>query len=522
MRENRRIRRAQVLRSGTTLAIFVGINLLLRLALTPLNQAEYTDGILQLTQFANQTGIYPPLYTALTWPFAFLVGPLWAGRLVSAVFSALAIIPIYLLAKRSFGARAALFASLIYTVAPVSLRWAPRVMTESVFCFFFWFACERLITARATRNPEETESALMWSGVLGALAALTRYQGVFLAPPVLALGWVLYRRTGKVPWKGLMGLIPYGLIPLWSAATNTIHGGQLTERMGDVPFMTFLLNGEPFVLLFPYFLTYPVAILVTMGLCKGRPRPRASLLPLTVYVFSVLLVLQSLFGSFQERYFLPLFGLFFIYGGLGMAVLDHILRRRQPWLRPYVPITVVTWCVFVSFFVLLGGRQAFGDIRFASEFAARTANEEGGRIFTNEIYRAERAPSGKTVTLIPGVLNASLGVSASDAIVANKVEFFARRNAFYLDNEYYEGRLPLRKGDLLVMSQIYGLEAQYPVLSRLYDLESVAEFNARVYPIYPDIMSIPGTAQNPAAFLYRYTPQDFTTVVLRVNGPRVQ
>jgi 4-amino-4-deoxy-L-arabinose transferase-like glycosyltransferase len=518
MRENRRIRRAQILRSGKTLAIFVIVNLLLRLALLPLNEAEYTDGILQLTQFANQTGIYPPLYTALTWPLAFVIGPLWAGRLVSVIFSALAVIPLFLLAKRSFGARAALFASLIYTVAPVSLRWAPRVMTESVFCFFFWFACERLITARATRSESEMESALMWSGVLGALAALTRYQGVFLAPPVLVLGWFLYRRTGKVPWKGLLGLLPYGLIPLWSAATNTIHGGQLAERMGDIPFMTFLLNAEPFVLLFPYFLTYPVAILVTMGLCKGRPRPRASLFPLTVYVFAVLLVLQSLFGSFQERYFLPLFGLFYIYGGLGMAVLDHILRRRQPWMRPYIPITVVAWSAFVAFFVLFGGRQAFGDLRHGAEFAASTVKESGGRIFTNEIYRGERQASGKTVVLIPGMLNANLGVSASDQVVANKVEFFARTNVFFLDFEYYEGRLPLRSGDLLVMSDTYGAELQVPALAKQYHLVPLQDFQSRIYPIFPDIMSTPGTAQNPAAFLYRYSPQDFRTVVYRVDG----
>jgi len=522
MRDNRRIRRAQVMRSGKTLAIFIAINFALRFALLPINEAEYTDGIIQLTQFANQTGIYPPLYTALTWPLSFLFGQLWAGRIISATFSALAVIPIYLLAHRSFGARAALFAALIFTVAPTSLRWAPRVMTESVFCFFFWFACERLIAAFAASDAKERESAMMWSGVLGALSALTRYQGVFLALPVVVLAFLTFRRTGRLPWRGLAGLLPYGLIPIWSAATNTIHGGQFAERVGDIPFMTFLLNAEPFVLLFPYFLTYPVAILVTMGLCKGRPRPRASLLPLTVYVFSILLVLQSLFGSFQERYFLPLFGLFFIYGGLGMAVLDHILRRRQPWLRPYVPIVVVTWSVFISFFVLFGSRQAHGDMRHAAEFAAATVKADGGRIFTNEVYREERQQEGRNIVLIPGVLNASVGPTASPAIVANKVEFFARTNVFYLHEEYYTGRLPLRTGDLLIMSDIYGLEPQYAELNKRYVLEPLNQFTARVYPIFPDIMSTPGTSQNPAAFLYRYFPQDFRTVVFRVAGTRGQ
>jgi hypothetical protein len=520
MKDPKEIRRRQLYRAGSTLATFLIINFVLRFALLPINEAEYTDGILQLTQFENQTGVYPPLYTLLTWPFSLLIGQLWAGRLVSATFSALAVIPIFLIAQRSYGARAALFAALVYTVAPAGLRWAPRVMTEAAFSFFFWFSIERLIAARATRNPREADSALMWSGILGAAAALTRYQGIFLVPPVLILAFYLYRRTKVIPWKGLLGLLPYGLIPLWSAATNTIHGGQLAERMGDVPIMTFILNAEPFILLLPFFLTYPVAILATMGIMKGKPRPRATILPITLYVFGFLLVLQSLFGSFQERYFLPLFGLLYVYAGLGMAVADNRLRRFAPRFRPYVPLLVVAFSLFMSFFVLAGSRGAFGDIRRAAEFAASVADESGARILTNEIYRAEREATGRSVSLVPGLVDVQLGISASNQIVANKVAFFARRHVEFLDLEYYEGRIPLQPGDILVMSDLYGRDLQVPALANRYRLEPLAQFSASVIPVFPDMMSIPGTNQNPAAFLYRYTPQNFSTTVFRVEGLR--
>jgi hypothetical protein len=518
MKDNKRIRRAQFLRSWKAICFFLVINLVLRLAITPLNDAEYTDGILQLTQFANQTGIYPPLYTLLCWPLAQFIGGVWAGRIVSAFFSALAVIPIYLMAHRSYGGRAAFFAALLYTVAPVSLRWAPRVMTESVFSFFFWFSCERIMAAYMARDPRESNSALLWAGILGALSALTRYQGVLLVAPVLCVAWMLRRRTGLLPWKGLLGLLAYASIPIWSTVTNTIHGGQFAERVGDVPLMTFILNAEPFVLYFPYFLTYPVAILVMMGMIKGRARRFGSLLPLTLYVFAVLLFLQSLFGSFQERYFLPLFGLFYIWGGLGMACADHSLRRRNPALRPYVPIVACTWSLFIAVLVLLGSRQAFGDIRAATEAAAVVKREEGGRIFTNEIYRAERAASGKEVVLIPDLLTVNLGVSASPAIVANKVEFFANTNVFYLHPEYYEGRLLLKAGDLLVLSDIYGADEGVRLLREHYLLRPLGTFESVVIPVFPDIMSTPGTAQNPAAFLYRYSPQPFRTFLVRVEA----
>src|SRR5690606_28342140 len=149
--EIKRIRQRQQLRWGAVLVLFVLINLVLRAPLLFINKAEYTDGILQLIQFSENTGIYPPLYTAITWPFSYIIGQLWAGRFVSYLFSVAAVIPLYLMARRSFGMRAAVFTALVYTVAPESLRWSTRVMTESMFSFFFWFALERLLCAQGAR-----------------------------------------------------------------------------------------------------------------------------------------------------------------------------------------------------------------------------------------------------------------------------------------------------------------------------------------------------------------------------------
>ncbi|CAN5292850.1 hypothetical protein BH09SUM1_BH09SUM1_08820 [soil metagenome] len=528
MRENKRIREAQFWRAGTTLAIFLAINAVLRFALIPLNSAEYTDGILQLTQFANQTGVYPPLYTCFTWPIAFLIGPLWAGRLVSAAFSTAAVVPIFLLAQRSFGNRAAMFSALVYTVAPASLRWAPRVMTESTFCFFFWFCCERLITAQGARVKEEVDKALVWANILGALAALTRYQGIFLGGPAIAIALWHWRENKFISWKGLASLGFYLAVPIWSTITNTIHGTQMVDRIGDNALMTFILNAEPFLLLMPYFLTYPVTIIMFFGMAKARARPRHQLQPLTLYVFIVLLVLQSLFGSFQERYFLPLFGLLYIWAGVGMAVLDHRFRNRgHERLRPYVPILICVWSAFIAFLVLVGQRQAWGDFRWASEEAGRLARTTNARLFTNEIYRPESEGGQKRVHLFPmpfldDTMEPSFVVStpAQKAIVSNKADFFARMNVFYLDDQYYTDKQPLRAGDLLIMSDAYGGPMQVEALSHLYQLEQAATFSSTITPIFPDIMAPPNTAQNPGAWLQRYQPQTFTTTIWRVTVAR--
>lgn len=503
MRDLKRRRRTQRVRWAMGLAIFLSINLVLRLLLTMVNEAEYTDGILQLIQFREFTGIYPPVYTAFTWPLAHLIGPLWSGRIISALFSAGAVVPIYLIALRSFGMRAAVFSALVYTVAPVSLRWAPRVMTDATFSFFFWFACERLVAAQGAQTQKKTDWALLGACIFGAAAALTRYQGLLLAIPPLIIAVYKYRSRGFVPWKGLIGLLLYGLAPAWSLYAGNIHGEQFLERTGGVgPWLTFLLTGEPFFWTIPYFLTYPVFILAAVGMFVGHARRRYRMTPITIYVFAVLLIAHSLFASFQERYFLPLYGLLYIWAGVGMAVVDDRCRRRRPWLRPYTPILMVIWSLMISTFVLLGSRGAFSDIRKASEFAAEVIDEqEGGVIYTNEIYRREG--------------------ESRPRIAATKVSFFSGKPAQYLALEFLSGEETLAPGDVVVFSSWDAVSgASLAQLNRLYALERIGTFTTVVTPIFPDNMESQILRQTPLALLYRYVNQNFQTDVFRVKGTR--
>ena len=501
MKENKRIRQRQRLRWGGYLILFVIAGAVLKLPLMPINQAEYTDGILQLTQFKDGGGgIWPPLYTLLCWPLSLIMTPVWSGRTVSTLFSIAGVIPLYLLTRRAFGLQAAVFAALVYTVAPVPLRWSPRVMTEATFCFFFWFACERLITAQGARNQQQADRALAWASLLGMLAALTRFQGLLLVLPPFAIAFFQWRLRGFIPWRGLMSLGLYVAAPAWMIATGTIHGTQFAERAGPSPWMVFVLNAEPFLLYTAYFLTYPVAVLAAIGLVKGRARPRYVVMPLTLYVFTVLLVAQSLFSSFQERYMLPAYGLLFIWAGLGMAITNRQLRVSAPRLRPWIPILTVVWCLFIAALVLTGSRQVFGDIRDAARHVKNLRAEEAAPVYTNELYRDAR----------PG----------EPRIAGDKVRYYLRDDVTFLGPEYYEFEERLEPGSLLIMSSAYGAARQVERLGFFYELEHLETFTSIVTPVFPDIMSVPGTAQNPLWWHYRYMPQEFDTDVWRVAGLR--
>ncbi|MCC7390864.1 glycosyltransferase family 39 protein [Candidatus Sumerlaeota bacterium] len=498
MKENKRIRRTQVKRWGGGLLAFVIINFVLRMLLIPINAGEYTDGILQLTQFYEPTSLWPPLYTALCWPLSLIVGPLWSGRVVSALFSTAAVIPIYLMALRCFGARAAVFAALMYTVAPVSLRWAPRVMTDATFSFFFWCACDRILAAQAALDRAEANRALAWACAWGTLATATRYQGFMLIPPVVAVAIYHWVQHKFFPLKGVMSILMYTLIVPWLLHVGMLHGQQFEERTANLGAQMLLIVGEPFLLYIPYFLTYPVALLTMLGMNQGRARPRHSMMPITLYVLAVLFVAQSLFGSFQERYFLPFFGFCYIYAGLGLAIMDHRYRRRCPRLRPYIPIVTCVWSLFVAALVLIGSREAFSDVRSAAKYVRELApqsNEE--RAYTNEGWWHFQ----------------------SRATAAPQMRFFSGRMVFGLTEEYLSGRIPLRHGDLVILSSRYDDGRQAARLAEHYRLQPLKTFHAAVTPIFPDIMSIPNTDQSMMAWAYRYVPQNFSTTVYRIETP---
>ncbi|MEO8376564.1 MAG: glycosyltransferase family 39 protein, partial [Candidatus Sumerlaeota bacterium] len=498
VKSNKRIRRTQVMRWGGGLLAFVIINAVLRLLLLPVNTGEYTDGVLQLTQFYEPTAIWPPLYTALCWPLSLIVGQMWSGRIISVLFSSAAVIPIYMMALRCFGARAAVFAALVYTVAPASLRWAPRVMTDATFSFFFWCACERLLAAQAALDRDEANRSLAWACAWGTLATATRYQGFMLIPPVIAVAIYLWRTQRFFPLKGVMSILMYSLILPWLLHVGTLHATQFEQRTAGLGmWKTFLITAEPFVLYMPYFLTYPVAILAMLGMNQGRSRPRHSMMPITLYVFAVLLVTQSLFASFQERYFLPFFGLCYIWAGLGLAIVDHRYRRKYPRIRPYVPIVTAVWSLFISALVMIGSREAFGDVRAAAKYIKEYSRQSSAeRVYTNEGWTAIQ----------------------SRATIAPQMRFFSGRMIYYLGDEYFEGSIPLREGDIVVLSSRYGAEVQGPVLAQHYRLKELKTFSSVVTPIFPDIMSIPRTDQSMMAWAYRYEPQQFFTTVLRVEA----
>lgn len=499
---------------------FVLANLLLKAPLIAINDAEYTDGILQITIFRELNSIYPPLFGALTAAVALVVRDLeMAGRIVSLIASALTAVPLGLIAARMFGRRAAFFTLLFYTASPIALRWSLHAMTDATFGALFltslWFFLSAwlrynlpadefdlgaMMNADAEVKPAPRAPSPSAAAVLGiifaVLATLTRYQGILLFPiGFFFLNYDWHRRR-RVPVALNLAHALWALPVIWAAYAGFIHAGQFAERTTpelSITLLNYWFHFESWLTHLPFFFTPLMALLMAGGLFLTRREHPGGLFYLTLALTLGLatILLQTFFSSFQSRYMLPVLLLLLPFAGRAAAELEERARGRALAERLNAALLVAVLLYGIGFGVVVVSLQrgAFGDLKAACQFAAPLLT--GGTIYTNEVYR-------------PGM----------DAV---KVRFWTGREAKLLTPERFNDPNGFGDNDLIIWSSAYGGHEAYQGLTRhlmnAHGFFPVKDYSTTIVPILPDIMEMPGTSQNPIALAFRYHPQEFFTVV---------
>ena len=462
-------------------------NLALKIMLMPVNVAEYTDGILQLTLFGVPNKLYPPFFTMTALMLKPILGNAEAaGRLVSAVASAFLVLPIYMTARALYEKRSAFFAALVYSVSPMALRWALHAMTDSLFAFLCFIAAICLWRAL----NETSEKYLIWGIVLSVVATLTRYQGILLIPPYLYVLWRLNLKektpTRRAAIAGVLWLLP----AVWIVFFGFRHPEQFAERAGATVWQTFLnilLLAESFLAYSPYFLTLPVCFFLLAGLFYmdyGDER-KARLLLLFVYLTAALLILQSAFSSFQERYLLPLLPFVALFAGWGIEAIRQRLGERKRIFKILLFVLIVNGlgfgltCVFIQ-------RESFADLKDAANFMKSLPAD--AVIYSNETYK-------------------DLGPV--------KMRYWSQRDILPMDD-----LKDIPAGSVVSITSAYGGMSSFMQIKRLmheiYRAEILAQFDSSLVPLLPDIMQEPISHQNPLALTFRYSRQRFQTIVYQI------
>jgi 4-amino-4-deoxy-L-arabinose transferase-like glycosyltransferase len=121
------------------------------------------------------------------------------GRLGNAALGALAVLLVYLIAKRIWGRRIGLFAAAAAAVFPPLVMLSQELLSEPLFIALVLGMVLAILEFRGSR---ETRWAV-FAGVLAGLAALTRNPGPALAIPLLVGLWV-----GRPRWSWAAARIP--------------------------------------------------------------------------------------------------------------------------------------------------------------------------------------------------------------------------------------------------------------------------------------------------------------------------
>lgn len=155
-----------------------------------------------------------PLYPWLVALLYKLSGGVWEGwgRLLSGLFSALTVVPLFLLGSELYGRMAGLFSALIFTLSPLETFYGRAFMPEAMMLFFSVLG----ILGFLRWIEGGSWGWLVCSALSTSLAILIKLPALYLGVPLLFLSYVKFgRRTWTSPKLWLFALLV--LVPplLW-------------------------------------------------------------------------------------------------------------------------------------------------------------------------------------------------------------------------------------------------------------------------------------------------------------------
>ncbi len=154
-------------------------------AFTGIAIKENFFGLLQMIR----QDVHPPLYyfslKIFAWFFDYSV---FGIRLFSLIFGMASIVVVYFLAKKLFGIRAGLFASLIVAVSPFAIQYSAEGRMYSMFVFLILVATYFFVL---TLENKTKKINFLLLGFFVGLSSLTHYMGLVMLPIFYLsyLGW---------------------------------------------------------------------------------------------------------------------------------------------------------------------------------------------------------------------------------------------------------------------------------------------------------------------------------------------
>ncbi len=348
---------------GRLVFVMIVMGTALRLALagaTGLGMDEsYSVG--SARQFMMSYVDHAPLHYWAVWLAVHIFHSEWSlvVRLPAVLFFAGSTWLMYRLTARLFGARAGLWAATALNIAPVfTLAHASWVLPDGPLMFFM-LATVNVVAAILFEEPEVRRPLLWWlaAGVLGGLALLSKYTGVFVFVGVLVFMLTVPSARRQLlrpgPWLAvIVALAIFSPVLVWNAQHADVGMSFQTRRLPHgtpirpLWFLEFL--GGQALYLFPL-LFVPFVMALGRALRAGRREPRGWLIALIAAGPILLFNGVSLWSHSQPHWPMPGWVFIIVLFGRDAAALAAVrtqfARRYMAWSAAIVAALLagLTW-----------------------------------------------------------------------------------------------------------------------------------------------------------------------------------
>lgn len=345
-----------------------------------------------------------PLFTWLMYPMLKIFSdPLFAGRFVSVLSGVFAVIGVYFLARKLFGRKTAIIASVLYIFSPFALLYDRLALYDSLLAGFgVWSLYLTILLVRKIR----LDAALLLGMVTG-LGVLTKSSAFFYLA-LLPFSLLLFNFKDKNRIKKLIGWLGLSAISFIIAEVlyNSLRLSPwfylirqknytfilTTSEFFKKPLELFIPNLHGLVPILLTYLTLPVFLVIVYGLISGIYRKDKSI----IYLFIWFLVPFMAMAAAGKVIF-PRFILFMILPLLVIAA-KAISDLYRLWPKKLLLVTVfliIAYPAYQCFLLLTSPVKAVIPVSDRNQLFNDWPSGYGVTQVINFIK--EKADSGKVV-----------------------------------------------------------------------------------------------------------------------------
>jgi dolichyl-phosphate-mannose-protein mannosyltransferase len=443
-----------------------------------LNEAEFTDAYIMFNWSWDTTQRWHPLYPGLIKLLTVIFqDPITAGRFISVLCGALAIVALSKLTKEIYDLDTAFLCALLAIASPQFLWANTRVLTESLFIAIS--AGTILFSYRALHENKLKDSFM--AIFLSGLAILTRPDGIILLPCAL---WssIHVLKTNKNRLRSFLLQIPalssWLIFFIWfrGKSSETTYEGVLLYSLTSSSLSRILLFFVTYLENYPYSLTYPVFLAALFSLGFTISTSRRIWLLILAYLHVAVFCMVAVHGWWSSRFLILVLVMVLPESAFFLIVLK---AKSKKWIWKTVMITTI---LFSFLFAIVGTylqKDTYKDFKISTEYIRE--HFPNSRIISDETY---------------------------------KVPFYLRRDIIR-----YPQQEPLQKGDILVLHSFHTpLQTELKYLSDLYDFRVLFVSRARTMPVLTNsLLESVATTGTAITSLKRFDWQRFESIVIQIG-----